>query len=225
MIEPNARRRPGHRAFGVVVGVLVAGALAVGAPSVFGWWASRGRVVPVADAPARDVAVILGAEVYPSGTPSPYLRARLDLGAELFRSGRARVLIVSGDNAPDHNRETASMRAYLEAAGVPAAKIVEDEAGLDTYDTCVRARDVFGVHELLLVSQEYHLARAVATCRAVGVDAVGVSDTSVQGISNFWAYGTAREYAANVKMAFDVVSRRAPRQEPPSDAVREALRA
>ncbi len=179
MNEPNARRRPGHRAFGVVVGVLVAGALAVGAPSVFGWWASRGRVVPVADAPARDVAVILGAEVYPSGTPSPYLRARLDLGAELFRSGRARVLIVSGDNAPDHHRETASMRAYLEAAGVPAAKIVEDEAGLDTYDTCVRARDVFGVHELLLVSQEYHLARAVATCRAVGVDAVGVGVISV----------------------------------------------
>ena len=105
------------------------------------------------------------------------------------------------------------------------ALFIEDEAGLDTYDTCVRARDVFGVHELLLVSQEYHLARAVATCRAVGVDAVGVSDTSVQGISNFWAYGTAREYAANVKMAFDVVSRRAPRQEPPSDAVREALRA
>ena len=214
----------GGRALGLCLGVALLGAAGVGAPNGYAWWASRGRIVSVTDAPTRDVAVILGAEVYPSGTPSPYLRARLDLGVRLFRDGRARVLLVSGDDAPEHNRETASMRAYLEARGVPASRIVEDVAGVDTYDTCVRAAGVFGVRSLLLVSQEYHLPRAVATCRAVGVDAVGVADVSVRGVSDFWAYGALRERAANVKMAWDVLRHRRLPAEPQSDAVARALR-
>ena len=113
----------GGRALGLCLGVALLGAAGVGAPNGYAWWASRGRIVSVTDAPTRDVAVILGAEVYPSGTPSPYLRARLDLGVRLFRDGRARVLLVSGDDAPEHNRETASMRAYLVGKGIPASRI------------------------------------------------------------------------------------------------------
>ena len=116
------------------------------------------------------------------------------------------------------------MRRYLEARGVPAARIVEDEAGNDTYDTCVRVRDTFGVRSAILVSQSYHLPRAVATCRALGVDAVGVGDDSVQHLS-FWPVGVMREYPADVNLVLDVARRRPPAvADPPSTAVADALR-
>lgn len=217
-------RHPVLLALGVLTALAGLGAAALGVPAAWTWWNARGRVLTAAQAPTRDVAIIFGAEVYPSGTPSPYLRARLDLGVELHRTGKARVLVVSGDNTVQHHRETTSMRRYLERRGVPRAAIVEDESGLDTYDTCVRARRVFGVRQALLVSQRYHLTRAVATCRAVGVDAVGVGDVSVRRSSGRWDEFVAREYGANVKMAFDLLSRREPVLGPPRDDVDRALR-
>ncbi len=202
----------------------VAAALAVAAPSAAAALASRGRVLTVADAPARDVAVIFGAQVHDDLRPSRYTAARLDLGVALFERGTAKVLLVSGDNRPERNYETSSMRRYLEARGVPASRIVEDPGGVDTYDTCVRARDVYGVTSALLVSQEYHLARAVATCRGVGVDGVGVADSSVKE-TRFWPYGAAREFPAKVKMAWDLATRRRPEfVNAVSSAVRDAVR-
>jgi vancomycin permeability regulator SanA len=217
-----SRRR---RVLFLVAGLFALALVAVGGPSAYSWIASRGRDMTVADAPARDVAVIFGAAVYPDGTPSPFTAARLDVGVQLFKTGRAKVLVVSGDNSAGHNRETSSMRRYLEAHGVPAGKIVEDIAGEDTYDTCIRLRDVFGVRTALLVTQSYHVPRAVATCRALGVDAVGVGDSSVSD-QDFWRVGVTREFPANVKMVIDLVSRRPPvLVEPPSSAVAEALAA
>lgn len=182
--------------------------LLVGALAVLTRVAAHGRVLTAAQAPARDVAVILGAQVYPDGRPSRYLRARLDLGVRLFREGKARLLVVSGDNSPEHNNETTAMRRYLEARGVPSDRIVEDTRGVDTYATCVRLAREFGVREALLVSQRYHLTRAVATCRAIGLDAVGVGDVSVKGPSRRWDYFALRELGANVKLALDLILRR-----------------
>lgn len=203
-------------------GAVVAG-LAVGGTSLWAAASASGRVLEPDAVPARDVAVVFGAEVHPDGTPAAFLAARLDLGERLHRTGKAKVLVVSGNNAPAHHRETAAMRRYLEARGVPAARIVEDEAGEDTYDTCRRLRDVFGVTAPILVTQSYHLPRALATCRALGVDAVGVGDSSVAGRS-FWPVGVAREFPANVKMALDLLLDRPPAvPSPPSPAVREAV--
>lgn len=207
---------------GLLALMLVVGIL-VGLAFVWVRGMSRDRVLSLDEAPARDVAIIFGAEMYPSGEPSPYLKARLDLGVALFKADKAKVLIVSGDNAPEHYYEATNMRRYLERQGVPAGAIVEDAHGLDTYDTCVRARDVFGVTETLLVSQSYHLHRAVATCRAIGVDAVGVADESVKETSNRWDEFSRREILANVKMVGDLLTRREPILDPPSDAVQVAL--
>lgn len=212
-----------RRLLGAVAGLVGLGVAAVGLPAFWTWSGARDRVLTAAEAPPRDVAIIFGAEVFPSGSPSPYLRARLDLGVRLYRDGTARVLLVSGDNAPAHHRETTAMRRYLQGRGVPSSVIVEDESGLDTYDTCVRARRVFGVREALLVSQRYHLTRAVATCRAVGVDAVGVGDVSVKATSDRWDQFVAREYVANLKMVVDLVGRRDPVLEEPRDDVARAL--
>jgi vancomycin permeability regulator SanA len=217
------RRRPVLRTLGTLLVLAGLGAASIAGPSLWTRFMARDRNLTAAQAPARDVAIIFGAEMYPSGRPSPYLRARLDLGAELYRDGLAKVLVVSGDNAPEHNHETTNMKRYLVDQGVPAERVVEDEHGLDTYDTCVRAREVFGVTEALLVSQRYHLHRAVATCRAVGVDAVGVGDVSVKRTSKRWDEFSRREVGANLKMVWDVATSRTPNLEGDPDAVRRAL--
>ncbi|MFT3875988.1 MAG: ElyC/SanA/YdcF family protein [Propioniciclava sp.] len=216
-------RRRVLRILALILGVAFLGALLIGGPALWTRWQARNRVLTAAQAPPKDVAIIFGAEMYPSGRPSPYLKARLDLGVQLYRDGKARVLIVSGDNSAEHNREASNMKRYLVAQGVPASRIVEDEHGLDTYATCVRAREVFGLTDALLVSQRYHLHRAVATCRAVGVDAVGVGDVSVKRTSKRWDEFSRRELGANLKMVADLVTRPAPSLEGDPDAVHRAL--
>ena len=210
---------------GALAALVGLGAAALVAPTLWTRAMASDRNLTAAQAPAKEVAIIFGAEMYPSGRPSPYLRARLDLGVRLFREGKAKVLIVSGDNAPEHNHESTNMKKYLVEHGVPAERVVEDEYGLDTYDTCVRARDVFGVTEALLVSQRYHLHRAVATCRAVGVDAVGVGDVSVKRTSERWDEFARREIGANLKMVWDLTTRRTPNLMGDREAVRRALAA
>ncbi len=202
------------RAVGRTLGVLsvltLSAVVAIGGPTAFTVLGARGRVLTVAQAPAREVAIIFGAEVYPSGKPSPYLRARLDLGVELYKAGKAKTLIVSGVDSSAHGKESSSMKKYLVARGIPASKIVVDRFGNDTYATCVRAKQVFGVTEALLVSQRYHLFRAVTTCRAVGVDAVGVGDVSVKRTSGRWEEFRRREFFANHKMVWDLLTKREP---------------
>ena len=103
------------------------------------------------------------------------------------------------------------MRAYLIAKGVPATKVVADYAGFDTYATCVRAIRIFGVTNATLVTQSYHLPHALTPCRTLGIDSVGVGDETVKPYSeDTWRAGSLREYPANIKMAYDLVSRRVP---------------
>ncbi|MFV0407335.1 MAG: vancomycin high temperature exclusion protein [Propioniciclava sp.] len=211
------------RAAALMVSIATILGLLVVAPSLWTRFVADGRVLTRAEAPARDVAIIFGAEMYPSGEPSPYLRARLDLGAALYADGRTKLLVVSGDNSAAHNFEATNMRHYLVAQGIPEEAIVEDGYGLDTYSTCVRAKQVFGVATALLVSQRYHLSRAVSTCQAVGLDAVGVGDVSVKRTSGRWDAFARREIGANVKMIVDLVLRRRPSLEGDPKAVAEAL--
>jgi vancomycin permeability regulator SanA len=122
-------------------------------------------------APTAPVALILGAEVYADGRPSPALANRLDVGIELLRLGRVRALLMSGGNG---TFEIGAMRAYAMQRGVPGDAILLDAGGERTFASCLQARDAFLAHRLLVVSQEEHMARAVYTCRRIGVDADGV---------------------------------------------------
>lgn len=188
---------------------LLAGVVAVG-PTAFVLAASAGRLQTAQEVPAQPVAIVFGAGLYSDGTPMPYLKARLDLAADLFEAGTVRVVLVSGDNRRADYNEPDAMRAYLIDRGVPAGAVVADYAGVDTYATCVRANRIFGVERAILVSQTYHLPRAVATCRSVGVDAWGVGDDSVAATSDQWGTYSLREWPANVKLAWDLLSRRTP---------------
>ncbi len=122
-------------------------------------------------APSAPLALILGAEVYADGRPSPALANRLDVGIELLRTGRVHALLMSGGNG---TFEIGAMRAYAMTRGVPAEAILLDAGGERTFASCVQARDAFLVHRILIVSQEEHMARAVYTCRRIGIDADGV---------------------------------------------------
>ena len=123
--------------------------------------------------PAAPVVLVLGAQVYPDGTPSPFLAARLDLARQLYDAGTAHAILVSGDHArAGRYDEPGAMSRWLVERGVPRErKVVQDHAGFDTYDSCVRAKKVFGVDEPIVVTQSLHLGRAVALCRAAGIDA------------------------------------------------------
>ncbi|MFG2922077.1 vancomycin high temperature exclusion protein [Streptomyces sp. NPDC048305] len=162
------------------------------------------RVRTTAGAPARPVAVVFGAGLW-DGRPSPYLAHRLDAAAELYRAGKVRVVLVTGDNSRAEYDEPDAMRAYLTARGVPDGRIVSDYAGFDTWDSCVRARRVFGVERAVLVSQGFHIRRAIALCRSAGIDAYGVGVDDVHDIT--WYYGGAREVLAAGKALLDVVFR------------------
>lgn len=187
--------------------------------------ACEGRIGGVLDAPAIEVTLVLGAGLNDDGTPTPFLAARLDRAMELYRSGRTKVLLVSGDNREPHHDEPTAMRDYLIANGVPAGHIVRDFAGRDSYDSCVRARRVFGVERLIVVGQSYHLPRAIAICRAIGVDAVGVGDDTVAVYSSAWQSGVLREWPAGVKAVIDVVTAREPVLGSPESGVSDALAA
>ena len=158
------------------------------------------RLRTVADVPRTEVAVVFGAGLW-DGEPSPYLAHRLDAAAELYRAGRIRVVLVTGDNSREDYDEPDAMRAYLTRHGVPRTRIVSDYAGFDTWDSCVRARKVFGVDRAVLVTQDFHVKRAVALCDRAGVDAYGVGVPEPH--DRTWYYGTTRELFAAGKAALD----------------------
>ncbi|MDG4787016.1 ElyC/SanA/YdcF family protein [Micromonospora sp. WMMD1102] len=222
-----ARRGRRRLLFGVLAGALV-GLLLVPV-SVLGsvLWvrqSAREHVFSVADVPAAPVALVLGAQVYPDGTPSPFLAARLGLAKELLDAGKVRAILVSGDHGSWAYDEPGAMSRWLVRQGVPARLVVQDHAGFDTYDSCSRARRVFGVERTIVVTQSFHIERAVTVCRRVGLDAVGVGDDSVRRFERAWRWGGFREHFAAVKAVYDVFSGRDPVfLGPPEPGIRDAL--
>jgi vancomycin permeability regulator SanA len=165
------------------------------------WVASADRrYVDPATTPRERVAIVFGAGVRPDGSPSPILADRVEAAVELYRSGAAAKPLMSGDNSrPDYDEPTA-MRDYALARGVPADDVVLDYAGFSTYDTCFRAHDVFGVTAATLVTQRYHLPRALYLCQQLGIEAVGlgVPDWGVYPDGLLLGY-FAREAAATLR--------------------------
>lgn len=215
----------GKRIRQLLVALLVGGLLVVVGPTAVAWSGASGRKHDrVADVESRDVVLVLGAGVLPNGSPSTFLKGRLDLAADLYQAGKAKVILVSGDNTEKYYNEPEAMRRYLhEQRGVPVEDVVADYAGIDTFNSCARARQIFGVSTLTIISQAYHLPRAITTCRMLGVDAQGLGDTSVRE-RRAWRAGELREVPANMKMIFDVIVGRDPILGPPEDGVTKALR-
>jgi len=206
-----------------VLGAAVLGAAAVGGCVAFVRRTASGHLYSESEVPPAPVGLVLGAQVNPDGTPSAFLAARLDLARRLYESGKIAVVLVSGDHRAREYDEPDAMRRYLIATGVPAARIVTDHAGFDTYDSAYRARTIFGVSDVVIITQSYHLPRAVATARRLGLSARGVGDDSV-GHARAWRKGVVRDQVACVKTVLDLITRRTPVLGPAEPGVRDALR-
>jgi len=163
------------------------------------------RYSSIASVPHREVALVLGAGLGAHGRPSPVLADRVKDAVELYDEGKVGGLLMSGDNHSASYNEVGSMRAYAERLGVPAAAITSDHAGFNTYDSCWRARHIFNVRSAVIVTTNFHVSRAVFTCRGFGIDAVGIGAPDLGKYrSSTVLKWNVREVLATVKAVWDV---------------------
>lgn len=154
--------------------------------------------------PARQVAIVFGAGLWRNGTATPVLVDRVTTAANLYLSGKVEKLLMSGDNRFVDYNEPAVMRKLALSLGVPDGAIVLDYAGRRTYDTCYRAKAIFGVNEAILVTQAFHLPRAIYLCNHLGLDSVGVNANLRVYPKSSMLYWNARELLATVAALWDV---------------------
>lgn len=183
----------------------ILGALGIILPRLVTTLHAMNRIYKTEDAPTKRVAIVFGAGLRRDGTPTPILRDRVETAASLYFSGKVEKLLMSGDNSYLNYNEPESMRQYALSLGVPDEAIALDYAGRRTYDTCFRAKAIFEVDDALLVTQKFHLPRALFLCNALGMDALGVDATtprrSWRGSTLIW---NTRELLATVGAFLDV---------------------
>lgn len=159
--------------------------------------------------PARRVGLVLGTSPRTRHGLNPFFERRLDAAAALYRAHKVRCLLASGDHGTRYYDEVDAMREGLVRRGVPADRIVLDHAGFRTLDSLVRAHRVFGVDSAVVVSDGFHLPRALYLARRNGIDAVGLRSAGVSTRVAPWP--AAREVAARVLVIVDVLTGRQPR--------------
>lgn len=150
-----------------------------------------------------DAIIVLGASVYPDGTPSGILQDRLDDGIALYFAGAAPKIIMSGDNGTESYNECWAMKRYAIAQGVPSEDVFCDHAGFSTYETMYRARHVFGAERIVVATQTYHLYRALYDAQGVGMEAIGVPSDYGEYANQSWY--DIREVFARTKDFFQVL--------------------
>lgn len=147
-----------------------------------------------------DCILVLGAGVRDDGTPSPMLKDRLDRALELYAAGVSDRLLMSGDHGRSGYNEVQVMKQYAIDAGVPADRIFMDHAGFSTYESMVRARDVFQVENAVIVTQKYHMYRALYGAKKLGITATGVPAADIR-YRNYYQL-EVREILARAKEFF-----------------------
>ena len=158
----------------ICLGLFFAAALFIGTANIYVLSRASAFIASPDDLEeSADCIIILGAGVHGT-TLSQALRARMDTGIALYQSGAGKKLLLSGDHGSKNYDEVNAMKAYALQAGVPAEDIFMDHAGFSTYDSLYRAREVFQVASAVVVTQDFHIARAVYHARSFGIDAVGV---------------------------------------------------
>ncbi len=173
-------------------------------PRLLTGWQARSRLYTVETAPSERVAIVFGAGLWRDGTPTPVLRDRVATAAGLYFAGKVDKLLMSGDNRFVDYNEPAAMREYALALGVPDEAIVLDYAGRRTYDTCYRAHAIFGVDRAILVTQRFHLPRALYLCNHLGVEAIGVAADQRTYRRGSVLYWNARELLATTAAFWDL---------------------
>jgi SanA protein len=202
-IQPVIRSKIKILIKAVLLLILITSA-AIFLPRVYTDLYARPHLFQVETVPSKKVAVVFGAGLNRDGSPGAVLRDRVNKGAELYFSGRVDKLLMSGDNRFLNYNEPGAMRQYALSLGVPDENIVMDFAGRRTYDTCYRAFHIFGVEEAILVTQRFHLPRALYTCNKLGVEAVGVPADRLNYAQGPYIYWNIREVMATANALWEV---------------------
>ncbi|MGC4174637.1 SanA/YdcF family protein [Demequina sp.] len=192
-------------------GTLGAAALAVLTPAATARLATIGARRPIASGRFHhaEAALVLGARVWADGRPSRFLRERVVTGVRLYRMGLVDRIIMSGAGEDSSGYgEPPVMRRVAEAAGVPSEHIIEDPLGVDTYSSCIRARDEYGMRSVIVATQEFHLPRAVWLCERLGLDAQGAYPPVI--LTEHTIRGHVRELGATGKAMLDLARGRDP---------------
>lgn len=190
--------------YGLIV-VLVVAQVILGIPLVMRLTMNRFIFTSIQDVPSAEVAIVPGASVY-DGEPSPVLEERADTAIMLYEIGKVSKILVSGDNATTDYNEVNPVGRYLLAAGIPAQDIFLDHAGFDTYSTMYRAQAIFKASSVIVVSQDFHLPRAVFIGRHLGMSTYGVVAEGSPGSP----YDYLREIPASDKALLDLIVGRIP---------------
>lgn len=199
------------RPLGIFAAATAGAALAVATPALTARLATVGARHPIASGnfTKADAALVLGARVWPDGRASRFLRERIVTGVRLYRQGLVDVIIMSGagEDSSGHG-EPKVMRRVAEQAGVPPEAIIEDPLGVDTYSSCIRARDEYGMRSVIVATQEFHLPRAVWLCERLGLEAQGAYPPPILGEHTI--RGHIRELGATGKAMLDLARGRDP---------------
>jgi SanA protein len=160
------------------------------------------RILKLGEIPAKPVALVLGASVNPDGTPSDALMDRIKTGAMLYQYGLVKDILLSGDDGEYHSNEVEAMKKATISLGVPEKHILTDGAGYRTYESCKRAIQTYHFSEAVIVTQRFHLPRALFLCNELGIDSVGVS-ADLQKYQKEKSF-EFREFFASVKAFIDI---------------------
>jgi SanA protein len=188
----------------ILILVLVIGVLLIGVPRLITGVYSNSRIFSVTDVMPEKAAIVFGAGLRRDGTPTTILRDRVETAAALYKTGKVQKLLLSGDNSYLDYNEPGAMKEYALELGIPEPDIILDYAGRRTYDTCYRAKAIFGLERALLVTQPYHLPRAVFTCNMLGVVSTGVYADNYPYRKISLGYWNLRELPASLVALWEI---------------------
>jgi SanA protein len=190
------------RVVAIAAGFLI---VALAVPNVLVFLGGRGSTTDTRDVPHAQAALVLGAQVMPNGAPSSMLSDRIDAAAELYEAGKVDKLLLSGDHGRVNYDEVGTMKRILLARGIPAQDIFTDHAGFDTWDSAQRAKRVFDVRSAIVVTQKFHMARALYDARQAGLTATGYA-ADRRDYGRVMRRLQVREAAARVKTLADAIT-------------------
>lgn len=163
------------------------------------------RTFTVDSVPHESIAIVFGAGLLRDGSAGPVLSDRMKTAVALYQQGKVEKLLLSGDNSLVEYNEPEAMRQYALQAGIPEDDLVLDYAGRRTYDTCYRAKHIFQAESAILVTQSFHMPRALMLCNWFGVDSIGVEANNRYFLKRSRTFWNVRELFANFQAAWDVL--------------------
>jgi SanA protein len=178
--------------------MLLIGSLALFLPRSFTEIYALPLIKDIESSPSKPVAIVFGAGLWHDGSPTPVLKERVNTAAELYFAGKVEKILMSGDNRFWNYNEPAAMRSHALSLGVPDEAIFMDFAGRRTYDTCYRALEIFHVDQAILITQKFHLPRALYLCNSLGVSSYGIPANLPPYSQNRLFYWNIREVGATL---------------------------